>query len=56
MRSYFKMGNQVIDHTHFSGLKMCGGIFDLFPFIFDYGNVGHGMWVLGTIDACGNEI
>ena len=38
------MDNWVIDHAHVFLLKMCSGIFDLFLFIFNYGNVGHGMW------------
>ena len=35
--------NWVNGHTHFSGLKMCPVISDLFLFIFDYSNVGHEM-------------
>ena len=35
---------KVNDHAHFSGLKMCLVISDLFPFIFDYGYLGHEMW------------
>ena len=38
------MDNEVSDHAHFFGLKLCWRIFDQLMFIFDYENVGHGMW------------
>ena len=38
------INNKVNDHTHFSDLRMCVVVSDLFLFIFDYCNVGHEMW------------
>ena len=38
------VGSACVTHiAHFSGLKMCVVIFDLFPFILDFSSVGHEM-------------
>ena len=38
------INNSVNDHAHFSDLKMCVVISDLFLFVFHQGNVSNEMW------------